>query len=132
MLAELLDLPHLTCVEEILTIESDGLTLQRTFSNCSERIFMPYGSLLTITKGKMQPRAVNAMRLLKVRKSKDLIRTITQEDLDLDKNQVGLKGSLTRVIRSQFIRYEKADRVILAGTPAELVKQISSIIEEQR
>jgi electron transfer flavoprotein beta subunit len=132
MLAELLGRPHLTCVDEILSVESEGLILHRIFSNCAERIFMPYGSLLTVTKGKIRPRAVNTMRLLKVRKSKNLIRTISQKELELDQSRVGLEGSLTRVIRSQYIRYDKTDRTVLSGTPAELSAQIRNIIQEHR
>jgi electron transfer flavoprotein beta subunit len=63
----------------------------------------------------------------KVNAKKTEIKTITADDLDIDKNKLGLAGSPTQVLRS-FIPEKKTGGVKVYGELPELVEKIKSTV----
>ncbi len=128
MIAEMFDLPQLAYVDRVDEVRQDGLIVHREFMGRSESIHIPFGSLLTIVNGETIPRPVNAMRLLAIRRSKDKIRLLSQAELNIEDDRVGLRGSLTKVIKSQSVRYDKTDQLWIDGEFPDICEQVLDVI----
>ena len=97
--AEHLGIPSISYVEDVKEINSSNITVQRQFEDRYQIIKANYPVLIT-TLGEM-----NSPRYMKVSKiyeanSEDVVKIWTVDDIEVDRDNIGLKGSPTKVKRS--------------------------------
>ena len=133
--AEKLRIPQITYTEEIREVQDGQLTIRRRIDGGYEVVRCSLPALLTVVKDAAEPRPLSAKRVMAKKNARSLnelekmteensllyidklvdeyksrnlfITTFTTEDLDVDPERCGLKGSPTRVY--------KIDSVVLAG-----------------
>lgn len=139
--AQKLGLPQITCAEEILKAEGSTITVKRKIDNGFEILEATLPLLITVIKDAATPRPFrakrvmaykNALSLLELEKMTEtnsllyndqlkeeyiakglFIPTLTADDLDVDPDRCGLKGSPTKV--------HKIDSVVLGGSEHETI-----------
>jgi electron transfer flavoprotein beta subunit len=133
--AEKLNVPQVTYVEEILDLNSDRIKIKKKIDGGYEIVESSMPVLLTVMKDVAVPRPYSAKRVMAYKNARSLmdleklteensllyidklvheykergllINTLTMDDLQLDQERCGLKGSPTKVF--------KVDSVVLAG-----------------
>jgi electron transfer flavoprotein beta subunit len=96
-IAEHLDIPQVTYVQEV-KVEGDCLTVKRALEDGYELIEVKAPVLLTAIKELNKPRYMNAYDIFG---SKDKeIKVWSVNDIEVDKAQLGLSGSPTKVKKS--------------------------------
>lgn len=139
--AQKLGLPQITYAEEILKAEGSTITVKRKVDNGFEILEATLPLLITVIKDAATPRPFrakrvmaykNALSLLELEKMTEtnsllyidqlkeeyiakglFIATLTADDLDVDPDRCGLKGSPTKV--------HKIDSVVLGGSDHETI-----------
>ena len=96
-LAEHLNLPQVTYVQEV-KLEEDYLLVNRALEDGYEIIKVKAPVVLTAIKELNSPRYMNAGLIFS--SSHDDIKIMTAEDIDVDKAELGLAGSPTKVKKS--------------------------------
>ena len=133
--AEKLNLPQVTYVEEIQDISDKSVVLKRRLDNGVELVKAPMPSLITVTGSAPACRARNARLIMKYKHAKTVterqddnedylslyndrpylnIKEMTVADVEVDANQLGLTGSPTKV--------KKIDNVVLQASDAKRVE----------
>lgn len=133
--AEKLNIPQITYAEEIINVEKDKVKIKRKIDGGYEILESKLPVLVTVLKGSVEPRPFQAKRVMAYKNAKSvidlekltegnsllyidklifeyssrslLINTLTMDDLQLDPERCGIKGSPTKVF--------KIDSVVLAG-----------------
>ena len=133
--AEKLDIPQITYVEEILSAKKDKITIKKKIDGGYEIVETSLPVLLTVVKGAAESRPYSAKRIMAYKNAKSLtdlegmtegnsllytdklvhefqeknlfIPTFTMDELKLDVDRCGVKGSPTKVY--------KIESVVLAG-----------------
>ncbi|MBT3226768.1 MAG: electron transfer flavoprotein subunit beta/FixA family protein [Deltaproteobacteria bacterium] len=118
---EELDIPGVTYVDRL---ELDGrlLRLQRLSDNFIETLEMELPGLVTITTQRQAPRYVPLAGLQDAFTDKDISR-LSLEDLDLDPELTGAKGSPTKII-NVFSPTAEKDNIIMKGSARKIVQQL--------
>lgn len=96
-IAEHLNLPQVTYVEKVEVLE-DGLKVQRALEDGYEIIKVKTPCLLTAIKELNEPRYMDMKHIFECYKKE--IKKMTADDLDVDKSELGLSGSPTKVKKS--------------------------------
>jgi len=97
--AEHLHIPSISYVEEIVDVNSSNITVKRQFEDRYQLIKANYPLLIT-TLGEMnQPRYMRVSRIYDCNKE-DIVKVWTVDDIEVDRDNIGLQGSPTRVKRS--------------------------------
>ena len=99
MLAELLHIPHVSDVTRIESLESGALTVRRLTDDGYERACVPLPALVTVLKEINVPRLPSIAGILRGEEAD--VRVLNREALDIAPDMVGLKGSHTRVVKSE-------------------------------
>jgi electron transfer flavoprotein beta subunit len=120
--AEFLDLPHVSYVSAIRESSEKELVVEteawgRPFL---KRMRLP--GLITVTKDINEPRLASFKDKMRARKADVEIWGI--EDISVDPNTVGIKGSPTSLKKMWVPPPQKRDAVIMRGNPADAVKQL--------
>jgi len=126
-MAEHLDMPHVCYVSEITEICGGKVTLKRNMDEGVETLEAPMPLLITVGKDINQPRLATLRGRLKAKKSE--IKEITNEDLKMPPDEVGLDGSFTRVVKVFEPEAPEAGEVV-EGTPDELADAILAKLRE--
>ncbi|HSD64986.1 MAG TPA: electron transfer flavoprotein subunit beta/FixA family protein [Ignavibacteriaceae bacterium] len=133
--AEKLGIPQVTYTEELIGVSKNKITVKRKIDGGFEIVESSIPVLLTVLKDAVEPRPFSAKRVMAFKGAKSLmdlekmteensllyidkllheyeekgmlIKTITTDDLDIDAERCGIKGSPTKVF--------KVESVILAG-----------------
>jgi len=133
--AEKLGVPQITYTEELMDITKNRITVKRKIDGGYEIVESSIPVLLTVLKESVDPRPFSAKRVMAFKGAKSLmdlekmteensllyidklvneyeergllIKTITTDDLNVDPDRCGIKGSPTKVY--------KVDSVVLAG-----------------
>lgn len=133
--AEKLGIPQVTYTEELIGVSKNRITIKRKIDGGFEIVESSIPVLLTVLKDAVEPRPFSAKRVMAFKGAKSLmdlekmteensllyidkllheyeekgmlIKTITTDDLDVDAERCGIKGSPTKVF--------KVESVILAG-----------------
>lgn len=119
-IAEKLDIPQVTYVQNF-EIKGKEVTVQRQLEDGYEVIKVDTPVLLTAVKELNDPRYMFVDRIKKAYQ-KD-VKVWTINDLDIEKEEVGLKASPTKVFRS-FTPDPRGQGVILEGSPKEMVEKL--------
>ncbi len=120
-MAEHLDMPHVCYVSEITEIGGGKVTLKRNMDEGVETLEAPMPLLVTVGKDINQPRLATLRGRLKAKKAE--IKEITNQDLKMPTNMVGLDGSFTRVVKVFEPEPPEAGEIV-EGTPDELADAI--------
>ena len=126
-LAEHLDIPHACYVSEITEIGGGKVTLKRNMDEGVETLEAPMPLLITVGKDINQPRLATLRGRLKAKKAE--IKEITNKDLDMPPDEVGLDGSFTRVVKVFEPEAPEAGEIV-EGTPDELADAILAKLRE--
>lgn len=116
MLAECLSIPHLTDIAEIESIENGVLTARRLTDGGYVRVSMPLPALLTVLKEINVPRLPSISGILRGEGAD--VTVWNHDDLGLSPEITGLKGSATRVVKSERPNLA-CETEFITGTPAQ-------------
>lgn len=97
-IAEHLNIPHASYIGEV-SIKGNQIEAKRYFEDGYQMIKMQTPALLTAISEKIQPRYMNAFKMVDVFEEAD-ITIFSVDDIVVDKAQLGLKGSPTKVKKS--------------------------------
>ncbi len=126
-MAEQLGLPHVCYVNEIVEIEDGKVVLKRNLDTGVETLEAPLPLVVSVSKDINQPRLATLRGKLKAKKA--TITEITNEDLGIPSNEIGLDGSFTRVVDLFEPEVTGAGEVV-EGTPDEVVEAIFMKLKE--
>jgi len=96
-LAAKLGLPAATYVNKISDTTTSGIQFERLVENGTEQLKMPLPALLTVIKETGVPRLPTLNGKIRARKTE--IPVLSQQELKLPADQLGLNGSPTRVVK---------------------------------
>lgn len=121
-LAEKLGIPHTTYVRKIEEVRQGYIRCQRLTDDGYEVIEMPLPAVITVVKEINEPRLPSLKGMMKAKKA--VIPVWTADDIGVDRNLCGLKGSPTQVI-STFVPIHEIKSEMFDGTPEEQAKKLA-------
>lgn len=129
--AEKLDVPQITYTEEIIEVKKDKIRIKRKIDGGYEIIESTIPVLITVLKDVVDPRPFSSKRVMTYKNAKSLIelqklaednsllnvdklvheyeerglhiKTLTTDDLDVDVDRCGIKGSPTKVYKVESV-----------------------------
>ena len=119
-ISEKLGIPQVTYVEG-LEVDGKKLTVKRQLEDGYEMIELQMPALLTAVKELNEPRHMYIDKIFEAYEKE--IKVLSIDDVDIEKTEVGLKASPTRVFRS-FTPEVKGQGVILEGTEKEVAAKV--------
>jgi electron transfer flavoprotein alpha/beta subunit len=126
--AENLDIPHVTDIRKIESVEADGtIVVERLLEDGYVRLRTKLPALFTVVKEINEPRLPSLKGKLRARK--EPIHVWGLKDLELDVNRVGLIGSPTQVIKI-FTPPKPAGGKVFNGDVHEAVKSLLAELEK--
>ncbi|HXX53101.1 MAG TPA: electron transfer flavoprotein subunit beta/FixA family protein [Thermodesulfovibrionales bacterium] len=123
-MAEFLNIPHISYVRKIESMESDSIRVQRLMDEGYDIVESSIPVLLTVVKELNEPRLPSLKGKMAAKKAE--IRKWSSSDLGADAEKTGLKGSPTQV-KAIFAPEAKKERRILEGT---LEGQVEALVRE--
>jgi electron transfer flavoprotein beta subunit len=115
-LAANLDIPHVTQVRKIEKITQETLVVERLTETGYEVIEVNLPAVITVVKEINEPRLPGLRGMMRAKKAE--IPVWGPEDIEAEKDRIGLKGSPTQVWRTfEPERHRKGE--MLTGTPTE-------------
>jgi len=120
-IATFLNAPVVTLVEEVIASDGDHWKVKASLDNGYRLVQVELPAVFTTTRELNTPRTLSFSGIIKARK-KEIIQW-DLEDLGLDKDSVGLKGSPTRVSDLSILE-SKRNVEMLMGTRSEKVEQL--------
>ncbi|MDK2954364.1 electron transfer flavoprotein subunit beta/FixA family protein [Kosmotoga sp. DU53] len=123
-LAEKLNIPQVTYVRKV-KFDGREFIVEREIEDGFEIVKVNPPVLFTVVKQANKPRYMSIRKIVEVC-SEDKITTWKYEDIEIDENHIGLKGSPTKVKRT-FIPEPKGRGKILQGS---LEEQLTTLINE--
>ncbi len=121
-LAEKLGLPHTTYVRKIEEIRKGYIRCERMTDDGYEIIEMTLPAVITVVKEINEPRLPSLKNMMKAKKA--VVTVWTAEDIEADKEQCGLKGSPTQVIRT-FVPVHDVKSEMMEGEPPEQAAKLA-------
>jgi electron transfer flavoprotein beta subunit len=128
-IAEVLQIPHVCYVSEILEVQEGSVKLKRLLDDGVETLEAPLPLLITVSKDINQPRLATLRGRLRAKKTE--IGQITIEDLGIENDRLGLDGSFTRVIKI-FTPVPPSRGEIITGEAEELAEKLFQKLLECR
>jgi electron transfer flavoprotein beta subunit len=129
-IAEFLNLPQLTYVREIEEIDEKRIVVKRALEDGYERVESPLPALITVLREINRPRHPRVSFLIDACQDKAPIKIWDAADLGVTVQEIGLSGSLTRVIKT-FSPKSKREGEMLKGDPEEVVGQLIGRLHEK-
>lgn len=130
-IAEHLGLPQITYVEK-LDISGRNVTAHRSLEDGYYVVKAEMPVLLTAIKELNAPRYPFIKGIYKSYRNEELIKVWTVDDIDVDKEQIGLKGSPTQVKKSFTPASNKTGGEALTGSPSEIARQFVVRLKERQ
>ncbi|MEI7424106.1 MAG: electron transfer flavoprotein subunit beta/FixA family protein [Prolixibacteraceae bacterium] len=148
--AEKLDLPQVTYVEEVLKVEESAITVRRRLDNGVETVKSPMPMLVTVNSSAPECRSRNVKMLMKYKHARTitekqeatedythlydnrpflLIREMTVNDIKADAEQLGLTGSPTKVKKIDNVVLQAKDAKKLSGADEGINELMRELIE---
>jgi len=122
-----LDLPQVTFVKKIESIEKGYVVVERLTEEGFEAIKSPLPVLLTVVKEINEPRLPSLRHMMRSRQAQ--IRKFSLGDLELDKAKIGLDGSPTQVMKI-FTPPSREKGVIFEGEPQEVAEKLVTALKD--
>lgn len=126
-IADFLDIPHIAYVKKFEEIGDDFIRVQRLMDDGYDVVESTLPVLLTVVKELNVPRLPSLRGKMAAKKA--IITKITLSDLDAEEDNVGLKGSPTKV-KNIFAPKIKDDRKILQGSLEEQVDELIEVLKK--
>jgi electron transfer flavoprotein beta subunit len=123
-----LDIPQVTYVKKIEEVSGSKMKVERMMEEGFEIIETPLPVLLTVVKEINEPRLPSLKGMMKAKSAK--ITVLTQKELNLDPQKIGLCGSPTQVVKI-FTPPQRAGGVMLKGEAGEVVTQLVDLIKNE-
>ncbi|MDD5109082.1 MAG: electron transfer flavoprotein subunit beta/FixA family protein [Candidatus Omnitrophica bacterium] len=123
-----LNIPQVTYVKKVEEATDKSMRLERMLEEGYEIIETPLPALLTVVKEINEPRIPSLKGLMRAKSAK--ITMLTQKELDLDPQQIGLCGSPTQVVKI-FTPTPRVGGQILKGEIDEIAKELVSLIKDE-
>jgi electron transfer flavoprotein beta subunit len=124
-----LDIPILTYVNKIINITNDTITVQRSVEGGNEIIQTQLPALITVVKEINEPRLPNLENKLKAKKS--IIKIVSNQELKIEEEKLGLKGSPTRVVKVFYPKISRNGEKVVVKTPQEALEKITNFLKEK-
>lgn len=156
--AEKLGIPQITYTQTVLDVADGKLVVKRRIDGGYEVLRSSMPVLLTVLKDALEPRPFKAKRLMAYKNARTLtelekyveensllyldklvedarqhglyIETLTADDLDIDPNRCGLKGSPTRVHKIESVVLAGRNRMNIEPTRDGLAGLVDSLIKD--
>ena len=127
--AEFLGWPVVTYVRK-LEVKGGRAVIERTFEDGYEKIEAPLPCVLTMVKEMNVPRMASLKGRMRAKKAE--VKVLTADAVGADPNEIGLKGSPTRVVKI-FTPPKKSSGVRIDGTePLLAAREIVGRLKEQK
>lgn len=123
-----LNIPQVTYVKKVEEATDKSMRLERMLEEGYEIIETPLPALLTVVKEINEPRIPSLKGLMRAKSAK--ITILTQKELNLDPQQIGLCGSPTQVVKI-FTPAPRVGGQMLKGEVGEVVKQLVDLIKDE-
>jgi electron transfer flavoprotein beta subunit len=123
-----LNIPQVTYVKKIEEVKEGMMRLERMLEEGYEIIETSLPALLTVVKEINEPRIPSLKGLMRAKSAK--ITALTQKELNLDPQQIGLCGSPTQVVKI-FTPKPRAGGQILKGEIPDITKQLVDLIKDE-
>lgn len=130
-IAEHLGLPQITYVEK-LEINGKNVTAHRALEDGYYVVKSEMPVLLTAIKELNEPRYSSIKGIYKAYRNEELIKVWTVDDIDVDREQIGLKGSPTQVKKSFTPESRKTGGEMLTGNANEIARQFVVRLKERQ
>ncbi len=124
--AEFLNIPHISYIRRIEDITESSIKVQRLMDEGYDIVESTIPVLLTVVKELNEPRLPSLKGKMAAKKAE--IKKWSQADIQVDENDIGLKGSPTQV-KNIFAPEVRSGRKMLKGKPEE---QVDALIQELR
>lgn len=123
-----LNIPQVTYVKKVEEATDKLMRVERMLEEGYEIIETPLPALLTVVKEINEPRIPSLKGLMRAKSAK--ITMLTQKELDLDPQQIGLCGSPTQVVKI-FTPTPRVGGQILKGEIPEIAKQLVDLVKDE-
>jgi electron transfer flavoprotein beta subunit len=127
-IAEELDVPHVSYVRRVVSVDEGGVILERTLDEKIETVRSKTPLLITVTKEANEPRLPSFKGKMAARKAE--ITTWGPSDLDVEAGRLGSEGSPTWVVKVCHPETERHGEMI-DGTRAEQAHTIIERLKER-
>jgi electron transfer flavoprotein beta subunit len=155
---EKLQIPQITYLEEILSIEGRTVTARRKIEGGFEVVRCSLPVLVTVIKDAVEPRPFSAKRVMTFKSAKSLmeiekiaegnpllyvdqmvqefesrslfIRTLTMDDLKLEAERCGVQGSPTKVYKVESVVLSGGEHEMIEPTRAGIGKLVDKLMED--
>lgn len=157
--AEKLNIPQITYAEDILDIKNGKIKIRRKIDGGYEIVECKYPVLITVLKGAAEPRPFGAKRVMAYKGAKSLmeiekmvegnsllyaddllqeyksrnlfIETMTTDDMDIDLERCGVKGSPTKVHKVESVVLAGGNHTKIEASKDGISKLIDSLMEDR-
>ncbi|MDP8259632.1 MAG: electron transfer flavoprotein subunit beta/FixA family protein [Candidatus Gygaella obscura] len=123
-----LDIPQVTYVKKIEELNNNVMKVERMMEEGFEIIETPLPCLLTVVKEINEPRLPSLKGMMKSKSA--VIRILTQKELELDEQSIGLCGSPTQVVKI-FTPPQRKGGEILEGEISQVSKKLVELIKDE-
>jgi electron transfer flavoprotein beta subunit len=128
-IAEHLGIPQAQIVQELkLSDDRKSVTARRRVEGADEMVEMSLPAVVTCEKGLNEPRYASLPGIMKAKKKE--IRKVTLAELPLKPEQVGAKGSATKLIKFHSLP-ERPPVKMIAGDAAAQARELARLLREE-
>lgn len=128
-LAGQLDLPIVTYASRILEVNDDYTILERETEEGTETLRMKLPGVISVTKAIGEPRLPTLKGKIRARNTK--IEVFDLEKLGVKNDEVGLSGSLTRVVKVFYPKISRAGKKLIVKNPEDGARFIIEFLQER-
>ena len=119
----------LTYVSAIKELSPSKIVVERAIEGGHEIVEAELPVLLSVVKEINEPRVPNLAG--KIRAKNTEIPILTANDISVDKDKIGLKGSPTRVVKIFYPKLSRSGKIIYAKDPEKAVDELLSFLREK-
>lgn len=123
-----MELPQVTYVQDVKEMTSDKIVVVKALEDRMETIEMKLPGVITMLASAIKPRYMNIGGIFEAFDKE--VKWITNAELNLTKEEVGLTGSPTKVFRS-FANQRSSEIEVLKIDASEAKNRIVSVLSEQ-
>jgi electron transfer flavoprotein beta subunit len=128
-MAAFLDIPHVAWARKLTFSRPDLVQVERLLDHGYDLVEVQLPALITVVKEMNDPRLPSFKAKLRAKAATIPVFTLT--DLDLEEQQVGFKGSYTRVVKV-FPPPARGQRETLQGSPEEMAAALWSRLQRRQ
>lgn len=121
-----LDIPQVTYVKKIEEVRNGSMRVERMTEEGFEIIETPLPALLTVVKEINEPRIPSLRGMMRAKQAKIMV--LSQKELNLDSQKIGLSGSPTQVVKI-FTPPPRTGGQMLSGEPGEIADKLVELLK---